>query len=46
MTFCYVPKGAIHREANPGDEESQIVVVRVGHGPTVINVKTPANRQA
>ena len=44
--FLYVPKGAVHREANPGDEESQIVVVRVGHGPTVINVKTPANRQA
>ena len=30
--FLYVPKGAVHREANPGDEESQIVVVRVGHG--------------
>ena len=44
--FLYVPKGAVHREANPGDEESQIVVVRVGHGPTVINVKTPAKRQA
>ncbi len=44
--FLFVPKEAIHREANPGDEESQIVVVRVGHGPTVINVTTPANRQA
>jgi uncharacterized RmlC-like cupin family protein len=43
--FLYVPRGAVHREANPGDEESQIVVVRVGHGPTVINVTTPANRQ-
>ena len=44
--FLFVPKEAIHREANPGDEESQIVVVRVGYGPTVINVKTRANRQA
>jgi len=44
--FLYVPKGAIHREANPGNEESQIVVARVGHGPTVFNVETPENRQA
>lgn len=43
--FLHVPKGAIHRESNPGDEESQIVVVRVGRGPTVTNVKAPANPQ-
>jgi uncharacterized RmlC-like cupin family protein len=43
--FLYVPKEAIHREANPADQESQIVVVRVGHGPTVINVETAANSQ-
>ena len=43
--FLYVPREAIHREANPGDTESQIVVVRVGHGPTVINVRTPASPQ-
>jgi uncharacterized RmlC-like cupin family protein len=40
--FLFVPKGAIHREANPGDTESQIVVVRAGHGPPVINVYGPA----
>jgi uncharacterized RmlC-like cupin family protein len=40
--FLYVPKGAIHREANPEDVESQIVVVRAGQGPTVINVDGPA----
>lgn len=43
--FLYVPREAIHRESNPGDVESQIVVVRVGQGPTVINVKTAANSQ-
>ena len=43
--FLGVPKGAIHRETNPGETESQIVVVRVGHGPTVINVETAANSQ-
>ena len=40
--FLYVPEEAIHRESNPGEDESQIVVVRVGHGPTVINVDAPA----
>ena len=40
--FLHVPKGAIHRESNPGDTESQIVVVRAGHGPAVVNVDAPA----
>jgi uncharacterized RmlC-like cupin family protein len=40
--FLFVPRGAVHREANPGDTESQIVVVRSGHGPPVINVDGPA----
>ena len=40
--FLYVPKGAIHREGNPGSEESHLVVVRAGHGPAVINVDGPA----
>jgi uncharacterized RmlC-like cupin family protein len=40
--FLHVPKGAIHRESNPGDTESHIVVVRAGHGPTVINLDGPA----
>jgi uncharacterized RmlC-like cupin family protein len=40
--FLHVPKGAIHREGNPGREESHIVVVRAGHGPAVINVGGPA----
>lgn len=40
--FLHVPKGAIHREGNPGDEESHLVVVRAGHGPAVVNVDGPA----
>ena len=40
--FLHVPKGAIHRESNPGDGESSLVVVRAGHGPTTINVDGPA----
>jgi uncharacterized RmlC-like cupin family protein len=41
--FLYVPKGAIHRESNTGDNESQLVVVRAGYGPHVINVEAPAS---
>ena len=40
--FLHVPKGAIHREGNPGDTESRIVVVRAGRGPAVINLDAPA----
>jgi uncharacterized RmlC-like cupin family protein len=40
--FLHVPKGAIHRESNPGDHESQLVVVRAGRGPAVVNVGGPA----
>lgn len=40
--FLHVPKGAVHREANPSNEESHLVVVRAGHGPPVINVDGPA----
>ena len=40
--FVFVPKGAIHRESNPGDAESQLVVVRAGSGPPVVNVNGPA----
>ena len=36
--FVDVPKGAIHREGNDGDEESHLVVVRAGHGVPTVNV--------
>ncbi len=40
--FLHVPKGAVHRESNPGSTQSRIVVVRAGYGPAVINVDGPA----
>ena len=40
--FLHVPKNVIHREGNPGDHESQIIVVRAGQGPAVVNVEGPA----
>jgi uncharacterized RmlC-like cupin family protein len=42
--FLYVSPGAVHRESNPSDEESQIVVVRSGSGEPVINVDGPSLR--
>jgi uncharacterized RmlC-like cupin family protein len=40
--FVYVPAGAIHREGNPTDDESTLVVVRAGTGDPVTNVDGPA----
>lgn len=40
--FLYVPPGAVHRESNPAETESHIVVVRAGQGPPTINVDGPA----
>jgi uncharacterized RmlC-like cupin family protein len=40
--FLYVAPGAVHRESNPSDAESQIMVVRSGTGEPVINVDGPA----
>ena len=39
--FLYVAPGAIHRESNPTDQESQIVVVRSGSGEPVFNSEGP-----
>lgn len=39
--FVYVPKGAIHREGNPGASESHLVVFRAGHGEPTTNVSGP-----
>lgn len=39
--FVFVTRGAIHREANPSDEPSDIVVVRTGTGKSVFNVEGP-----
>jgi uncharacterized RmlC-like cupin family protein len=40
--FVHIPKGAVHREGNDGDEESQLVVVRAGLGPPTVNMEGPA----
>lgn len=40
--FLHVPPKAIHRESNPSDAESHIVVVRAGRGAPTINVEGPA----
>ncbi|HEX2090512.1 MAG TPA: cupin domain-containing protein [Actinomycetota bacterium] len=39
--FLYVPKGAIHRESNPLEEEGTLIAARSGTGPPVINVDGP-----
>src|SRR3712207_1369832 len=36
--FLYVPPHAVHREGNPAAARSEIVVVRGGTGPPVINL--------
>jgi len=37
----YVAPGEIHREGNPADDESEILVVRGGEGEVVVNVAGP-----
>ncbi len=39
--FLYVAPGAIHREGNPTEGESHIVVVRSGSGKPVVNTDGP-----
>jgi uncharacterized RmlC-like cupin family protein len=39
--FFFVPPNTVHRESNPGDDKSLLVVVRVGSGPAVVNVDGP-----
>lgn len=39
--FVYVPAHAIHREGNPSNSESDLVVVRAGRGDPVTNVAGP-----
>jgi len=39
--FVRVPRGAVHREANPSAEPADIVVVRAGRGESTYNVDGP-----
>lgn len=41
--FVHVPKNLVHREMNSSSEEARIVLVRVGHGPPVVNVEEPTD---
>jgi uncharacterized RmlC-like cupin family protein len=40
--FLLIPAREVHREGNPTEEESEIVVVRAGQGEVVVNVDGPA----
>jgi uncharacterized RmlC-like cupin family protein len=40
--FVHVPAGAVHRETNPGDRDSLLVVVRCGTGEPTVNLEGPA----
>ncbi len=36
--FIFIPPEEVHREVNPGDQPSTVVVFRVGTGEVVVNV--------
>jgi quercetin dioxygenase-like cupin family protein len=37
--FVYIGPQEVHRELNPGTEDSEIVLFRIGKGPVVVNVE-------
>lgn len=39
--FVFIPAGVVHREGNPSEAESQLIVVRSGEGEPVFNVEGP-----
>ena len=39
--FVLIPAHTVHREVNPGDESSSVVLFRVGGGEPVFNVDGP-----
>jgi uncharacterized RmlC-like cupin family protein len=39
--FVLVPRFTVHRESNPSDDESRLIVVRSGSGEAVFNVDGP-----
>ena len=39
--FFFVPPHTVHREGNPGEAKHVLMVVRLGSGPTVVNVDGP-----
>lgn len=39
--YFVVPPHTVHREGNPHTEDQVVLVVRVGSGPSVVNVESP-----
>ena len=39
--FVHVPAGVVHRESNPGAEDSTAVIARAGRGEPTVNVDGP-----
>jgi uncharacterized RmlC-like cupin family protein len=39
--FVHVPPHTVHRESNPSGEPAEVVLVRRGTGPVVVNVPAP-----
>jgi uncharacterized RmlC-like cupin family protein len=37
--FVFIGPREVHRELNPGAEESEVVLFRLGEGPVVVNVE-------
>lgn len=37
--FVLIEPAEVHREVNPGDQESEVVLFRIGRGPVVVNVE-------
>lgn len=40
--FCHVPQRLVHRERPRPGARAELVLVRIGRGPTVVNVEGPA----
>ena len=40
--FLFIPAREIHREGNPVDAATEVVLVRAGQGEVVVNVEGPA----
>ena len=39
--FCHVPRGLVHRERPQPGARAELVLVRMGQGPAVVNVDGP-----
>jgi uncharacterized RmlC-like cupin family protein len=40
--FLHIPAHTVHRETNPSDEAAEVVIVRRGTGPVVVEAEAPA----